>query len=415
MEIHPKARRWLLEAVFVILFSAFTVEAQDKLTILSPHWEGVKTEFGRAFEDWYPTKTGRSVVLDWRDIGGTTDDLRFILSEFQQTPSSIGIDLFFGGGMDPYVELEQLGLLHAYRPPISVMDGIPPEIAGLPLYDPKGFWYGAALSSFGILENKRVVQLMKLPVATTWQDLAQPKLKGWVGSGDPRHSGASHMIYESILQAYGWKNGWKVIQGIGANVRQFDRSGSTPAKTCSLGNVAYSIVVDFYGFTQVAEVGTENMRFTIPSGEAVLNPDSIAILKGAPHQEVAERFMDFVLSDEGQSLWLAPRGHPRGAQKFTIERMSIRPKLYEELASVTHVKINPFRDLKPIPYHSTLGTLRWSPLNALIGAFVIDRSPEERGIAKIPVNEEELNQIARTDWKDPVRRNRIQLNWQQAR
>ncbi len=404
-----------LGIVLGVILAACSVDAQDHLVVISPHWEGIKTEFRRAFGEWYQKKTGRNVEMDWRDMGGASDDQRFIISEFQQRPESIGIDMFFGGGMDPYVDLKQRGLLAAWKPLASLMDGIPANISGLPLYDPQGEWYGAALSSFGILKNDRVAREMKLPDVKTWRDLANPALKTWVGSGDPRNSGATHMVYESILQAYGWDEGWKVILGMGANVRQFDRSGSTAAKACSVGNVAYSVVVDFYGFTQIAEVGAENMSLVFPSGESILNPDAIAILKGAPNRAVAEKFLEFVLSDDGQGLWLAPLGSPRGPKKFAIQRMSVRPKLYEEFAGVTQVKINPFKDLKPLPYDSALGSLRWSPLNALLGAVVIDRAPEQRAKAKIPVTSEQLSTLAKGDWKDPIQRNQILLKWQQQR
>jgi len=126
-------------------------------------------------------------------MGGTNDDLRFILSEYQQTPDSSGIDLFFGGEIDPFVELKQRGLLGAFHPPSALMDGIPTEISGLPLYDPQGCWFGTALSSFGILKNERVAQQMKLPPVRSWRDLTHPAMKGWIGSGDPRNSGATHM------------------------------------------------------------------------------------------------------------------------------------------------------------------------------------------------------------------------------
>lgn len=401
-----------LGLLFAAIAGGSPLCADDHLVIISPHWEGIKTEFGRAFGEWYEKETGRKVAVDWRDMGGATDDQRFIISEFQQTPSSIGIDLFFGGGMDPFVDLKQRGLLAAWKPPEAVMRGIPSDLEGLPLYDPDGEWYGAALSSFGILKNDRVAREMKLPDVKTWRDLAKPELRSWVGSGDPRNSGATHMVYESILQAYGWDEGWKVILGMGANVRQFDRAGSSAAKACSVGNVAYSVVVDFYGFMQISEVGAENMSLVLPSGESILNPDAIAMLKGAPNRPVAEKFIEFVLSEAGQSLWLAPLGSPEGPKKFGIQRMSVRPALYDRFAGVTLVKINPFKDLKPLSYDSKLGSSRWSPLNALLGAVVIDRTPAQRARAKVPVTFEELNRIAREDWKDPVKRNRILLQWQ---
>ena len=120
----------MLRVIIILLnlSSIFSVKAEDHLVLISPHWEGIKTEFGSAFQDWYLQQTGHSVELEWRDMGGASDDLRFILSEYQQTPSSIGIDLFFGGGIDPYLELKERGVLHSCKPPLSIMAGIPSQI-----------------------------------------------------------------------------------------------------------------------------------------------------------------------------------------------------------------------------------------------------------------------------------------------
>lgn len=403
----------ILGLIFYLLPNA--AHAQDELIILSPHWEGIRSEFGAGFASWYSRTTGRTVTVDWRDMGGATDDLRFILSEYQQTPSSIGIDLFFGGGSDPYLDLKGKGHLAPFHPSKAVLDAIPATLNGLPLYDPEGAWFGTALSSFGILRNDRVVRQMNLPAVSTWKDLTQPGLEGWVGSGDPRNSGATHMVYEAILQAYGWEGGWSVISGMAANVRQFDRNGSTTAKSCTLGNVAYALVVDFYGFTQIAEAGQDNMSLVLPPGESILNPDGIGILKGAPHQAIAEKFVEFVLSEEGQSLWLAPIGNPAGPRKFGISRMAIRPDLYERFATNSPVKINPFRDLQPLKYDSKLGAARWSALNGLLGALVMDKPRSQRKKVRVPISEEELTRVAAKEWRDPIRRNEIQLSWQETR
>jgi ABC-type Fe3+ transport system substrate-binding protein len=404
----------VLKIAFILILLVWNLSyADDRLVILSPHWEGIRTEFERGFKDWYFRQTQKKVQLDWREMGGATDDLRFILSEYQQTPESIGIDLFFGGGIDPFLTLKEKKHLQSYHPKASILEGIPSELAGLPLYDPEYEWFGTALSSFGILKNDKVIRKMKLPSVSSWKDLAQPELKGWISCADPRNSGASHMVFESILQAYGWEEGWKVILGMSSNVREFDRSSPTTAKSCSLGNTAYALVVDFYGFIQISESGNENMSLLIPSAESILNPDSIAILKGAPHQLVAEKFVEFVLSEEGQTLWLAPKGHPLGPKSFSIERMSVRPTLYEKFKGVTLVKTNPFKDLKPLSYNSKLGTQRWNVLNALLGAFAIDSPSEKRRSLRVPISEEEVNGLAKGVWKNPVRRTEIQLSWQQ--
>src|SRR5688572_23815398 len=128
----------------------------DKLVLISPHWEGIRYEFERAFKARYQRDTGRTVELEWIDVGGTSETLRYLESEYKSKPAGIGIDIFFGGGLDPYLALKKARLLEAYILPKSLLEKIPPKLTGVPLYDPDHTWYGATLSGFGIVYNKVV-------------------------------------------------------------------------------------------------------------------------------------------------------------------------------------------------------------------------------------------------------------------
>src|ERR1700675_3235360 len=57
--------------------------AEDDLVIISPHSEAIRFEFTRAFADYYRQSTGRSVHIDWRIPGGTTEIVRYLNSEFE--------------------------------------------------------------------------------------------------------------------------------------------------------------------------------------------------------------------------------------------------------------------------------------------------------------------------------------------
>src|SRR6185436_3124246 len=151
-----------------------------------------------------------------------------------------------------------------------------------------------------------------------------------------------------ILQKYGWEEGWRILTLLAAKMRAFDRAASTSAKDVSAGNTAYTLAIDFYALTQISAAGKENVGFILPADCASISPDGIGILKGAPHLTTAQRFIDFCVSEAGQQLLMLPRGHPGGAQKFSIERMSIRPALYDRLRDVTLVPINPF--VQPVTF-----------------------------------------------------------------
>jgi spermidine/putrescine-binding protein len=180
------------------------------------------------------------------------------------------------------------------------------------------------------------------------------------------------MMYEIILQAYGWEEGVKVATLMGANIKTFPPSSSSVPRSVGAGDVAYGLAIDFYAWSQVAEVGADKIGYVMPSGLTVINPDSIAILKGAPNLEVAQRFVEYVLSDVGQKLWMLDVGAEGGPTDYLLGRMCVIPSLFDELEDVTVVPINPFEVESSLDYDAELGSKRWSVVNDLIGSMVID-------------------------------------------
>src|SRR5436305_8379001 len=59
--------------------------ADDTVVIITPHNEAIRTEFGRGFQAWYHARRGRTVTVDWRVVGGTSDITRFLESEYIAT------------------------------------------------------------------------------------------------------------------------------------------------------------------------------------------------------------------------------------------------------------------------------------------------------------------------------------------
>ena len=401
----------------------------DKLVLISPHWEGIRYEFGRAFKASYQRETGRSVELDWLDVGGSSEVLRYIESEYKSKPKGIDIDIVFGGGYDPYLALKKARLLEAYALPKPLLDKIPQRLTGVPLYDPEYTWYGATLSGFGIIYNKVVLGLTKLPVITTWEDLASPRVFGWVGSSDPRKSGSVHMVYEIILQAYGWEKGWKIITGLAANVRGFTNSASQTPKDVAIGEVAYGLAIDFYAWAQVKEAGADKIGFVMPDNLTIITPDAIAILKGAPNLEVAKAFIRFVMSEKGQKLWLLVEKAPGGPQRFQLNRFSVLPSLYNLSPQTSAVQLNPFTWRSDFSFDPKLSAERWSIVNDLMGTLVIDQKHllarawkaaiengglsdrEWQRLAAMPISEREALNLATTKWKDAEFRNQKLNEW----
>lgn len=416
-------------ATSLVLFLTPSILADSRVVIISPHNEAIRYEFGRGFNEWHQNHFSETVTLEWRDAGGTADALRFVQSEFATKPGGIGIDIFFGGGSEPFLLLADKKLSSPYRPPDEILAGIPQSFNGIEVYDAGHHWHGAALSSFGILQNTRVQQRVKLPLVTRWDQLAAPELHGWVGIGDPRNSGTMNNMFEGFLQAHGWDRGWELLTEIAGNARKFDRLSSTTAKDVTLGETAYAFAIDFYAFTQIAVAGRSNMTFALPQDFTAISPDGIAILKGAPNLVLARRFIDFVLGEDGQRLWFLPRGHREGPRQYSIERMPVRPDFYKRYHGVSNIEFSPFELKQSFRYDAKLARDRREIVAALAGALLVDRRtelcaawrsvmehglpPDERKeLGRMPLTESEALQLATGAWKDSVVRNRKKIEWQ---
>ncbi len=435
-------RVFLLLMVFSASILAFQTvyssPGEKQLLIITPHWEGIREEYGKAFANWYRERFGEEVEVVWEGLG--TSDAVAAIEDWYSKHEEGRWDIIWGGGVDPFLKLKGEGLLESYSPLedpelAEILSRIPESFAGIPMYDREDYmWFGTALSGFGIIYNKPVLKQLGLPEPVSWSSLADERALGWVASADPRHSGSTHMCYEIILQGYGWEDGWRLITLIGANIKEFTQHSSAVPEAVAAGQAAYGLAIDFYAWAQIAKVGPENIGYIMPEGLTVINPDSIAMLKNPPHPELAKAFIKFVLSEDGQKLWMLPAGkYPDGPSKYTLGRMSVLPELYSKLGNRSIVPVNPFEVKNVLEYNSSKGGMRWSVVNDLFGALIIDthdelvaawkkiienkdKVPEETvkeavdEMVKVPVSEDEALALA-SRWSDQELRNRKISEW----
>jgi len=416
-----------------LLSANFSLAQNNKIVLISPHQESIRTEFENAFVEWCRRELNREVELEWRDVGGGTSTIRrSIQSDFQRSPEGINIDLLFGGGTDIFLGLVEKGLLHTFELPDEQLAKIPGELLGNRLYDSDYRWYGAAISAFGIIHNEMLRKRLRLPNVQNWTDLANPKLINRVAAADLRESGSAHMMYELILQGYGWEEGFHTLFEIAGNVKTFPASSSQIPQDVATGRVIYGFAIDFYAYQKIADVGSDKLGYVVPTDTGVFTPDSIAILKGAPNLELAQKFVEFVLSEEGQKLWMLKKGDTDGPKQFNLNRGSVLPELYDKLGERNTVSVNPFKFDSDFKYDFQKGNDRWVIVNDLIGALIIDphkelveawkeinasKNSKNKEIAlkefsKMPISEEEALELARGEWNtNSVLRNQKVMEW----
>lgn len=238
---------------FLLRPVARTEAADETLVVVTPHNEAIRHEFGTAFNRWYRARTGRSVRIDWRVIGGASETVRYLRSGYEaafeeqwrrtrhepwsaalaaalfddrvapaaqpadDTPAQavrraflaaevgVGVDVFFGGGNFEHARGARAGWLvdaglRRRHPEWFTPEVFPDVWAGEELQDPQGRWYGAVLSAYGILGNRDSLSRLGLAEPTTWDDLARPELFGEVALTDPTRSASVAAALEMIVQ-----------------------------------------------------------------------------------------------------------------------------------------------------------------------------------------------------------------------
>ena len=387
-------------------------EADDTLVIITPHNEAIRHEFSLGFRDWYKAKTGRTVFLDWRMIGGTSEIARYLEGEyvasfrnlwtgamgrrwsaeiqssfqngrlakeapavdrearaaFLASEAGCGIDLFFGGGPFDFERQARAGRLvdsgiARLHPEWFLQGTMPRTFGGEAYWDKDGLWYGAVLSSYGILYNRDALKRLGFErPPEQWGDLTDPRYVGQIGMCDPTKSGSIAAAFENVIQQQmhlsrdalfaadpggdpaamtakavrqGWVRGLQLLQLVGANARYFTDTSQKPPIDVASGDCAAGMCIDFYGREQQEAVrrrnsGEDRLGYVSPDGGAAYSVDPIALLRGAPHPAVALAFIEYTLSLDGQKLWNFKTGAPGGPRDFALRRLPVRRDFYSE-------------------------------------------------------------------------------------
>ena len=263
----------VVAAMFLIVAVPFLLKpkedllarADETLVLVSPHNEAVRHEFTVAFMRHYKEKTGRSIRLDWRTPGGTSEIARYLAGEylasfenvwkksgrrwdsqvaaafdsskvvlnedptkdspeqaarrfFLESETGIGIDVFFGGGAYDFEIQSVAGRLVPSdvirnHPAWFTEDSIPQTVSGEVFYDAQARWIGACLSSFGICYNSdslRRLGFEELPA--NWEDLTNPVFFRQVALADPTKSGSAAKAFEMVIQ----QQMQELVQGAGS-------------------------------------------------------------------------------------------------------------------------------------------------------------------------------------------------------
>ncbi|MGA0846060.1 MAG: ABC transporter substrate-binding protein [Luteolibacter sp.] len=386
-------------------------DAEDQLVILTPHNESIRKEFGEAFAQYWLDRTGRTIHIDWRTPGGTSE-IRMVLdagfkAATETGRNGIGVDLFFGGGEPDFNGQAKKGRfmsLDVFQNRIEWFEEggpVPQYFTGERYWPDDHLWVGTCVSQFGICFNPDVLERLGLPHPVSWRCLADPRYAGALALADPTKSGSVARTFELIVQSEilrelegadesnrserierGWRNGLQLIQRLAANARYFTDSASKIPLDVAQGNAAAGMCIDFYGRSYSNELrksdGSPRLIWVAPQGGTTLSCDPIAVLQGAPNREIAQAFVEFCLTIPGQRLWFGKPGSPEGPLRKALHRTPIRRDLYQRdyLDASVMPAAAPYEDPGNFVYQKELTGRAFGTLRKLVKIMCIDSHDE---------------------------------------
>ena len=199
-------------------------------------------------------------------------------------------DILWGGVVESYIPIEEY--LASYESP-----QIPNLQEGT--WDEDNFkWYPFDLEPMVMIYNTEMVE----EAPTAWADLLREEFKGTIASADPVQSSSAFGVIQSIIAAYGQENGggYEFLEKL---VPQLDgklTSGSSAVyKGVSDGEYAIGLTYEEAALKYIAAGATIDVVYPSEGTGILISP--VAMVKGAPNEENAKLFIDYVLSEEAQS------------------------------------------------------------------------------------------------------------------
>src|SRR6202158_587512 len=171
------------------------------------------------------------------------------------------------------------------------------------LKDPDGYWTTIHSGTLGLFVNKDALGGKSVPAC--WLDLLKPDYRGMVGYLDPSSAAVGYVGAVAVNLALCVPN-----NDFGAAIGFFRELGKNdaivPKQTSYARVVSGEIPILFdYDFNAYRAKYTEkgNFEFVLPCEGSVVFPYVIGLVKGAPHKQPAEKVLDYILSDKGQTIW----------------------------------------------------------------------------------------------------------------
>ena len=166
-----------------------------------------------------------------------------------------------------------------------------------------GSWVGLTLRARVIMYNTNLVTAEEAPKSVS--ELTDSKWKGQVGAADSTNGSIQGHI-AAMVHLQGEEKTSEFVKGLVDNDTQFFGGHTDVRKAVGAGELKLGFVNHYYYQLSKAEGAPVGVVYP-DQGEGemgvVVNSTNAGILEGAKHPEAAEKFVDFLLTPDGQKVF----------------------------------------------------------------------------------------------------------------
>lgn len=194
------------------------------------------------------------------------------------------------------IEAASRNLLAPYKP--ANWEAIPAE-----LKDPEGRWFTIHSGSIAFIVNTQALGDVAVP--RSWSDLLKPEYRGKIGFLDPSSAFVGYAVVTAANIAQGgsldnWDPGIAYFQALMEQEPIIPKQTAT-ARVLS-GEIPILLDYDFNGY-RLKYKDNGPIEVVLPQEGTIVLPYVVGLVANGPNPEAGKRFLDYLLSDEGQRAW----------------------------------------------------------------------------------------------------------------
>jgi iron(III) transport system substrate-binding protein len=292
----------------------------QQLLIYTPHGQDLLRDFVARYKQAHP-----EVDVQFLDMGSQE-----ILARVRAERNRPQADLWWGAAHTTFQQAADENLLTSYRP--TWADKIPATA-----HDAQDRWFGTYETPEVIVYNSEAMKAEDAP--KDWDDVLDPKWRDKVLIRNPNPSDSMRAIFGAMIWRFYKESGspdkgYDWLRRLDANVHEYTADGTLLMQKLARREGLISLW-DMPDVRLYKEQKGLPVEYSIPRSGTPVVIDAIAIVRGAPHEEEARRFYEFVTTPE--SLIRSAGAYYRIPVRTDIDRRQLPAWMN---APVTRMPIN---------------------------------------------------------------------------